>query len=243
MSLEIGKYHGNIYTRFQEEIGNESVFSIKDSEDLSQVAHNIFISQKATDEISARIDLKEKNIFLIYIVMPGGGQNYCLKKIDPLGTDINVKIVGLSCPYIMGTCDLNAKIFVLSAPKDYEKENIKVSVEDLDIYSEPEFEGFENIYAMDKQLMQDFYGLNEGIRDNLEFSVIDHITDEVLYAESWYILLTDCLKEVVRHYRNAVFSTQRRTQELGEEKQMEMIRDQSVRYSRLEQRLEGEYLG
>lgn len=50
---------------------------------------------------------------------------------------------------------MKAKAFILSSPKNYVKENVKVAFEILNMYSEPEFEGFVNLEAVDIELKQD----------------------------------------------------------------------------------------
>ncbi len=242
MSFEICQYHGSIRTRYQAELEDGSVFAIKKEQDLTEITKNFLISQENQDLLKSRTDLTERNIFLIYNILAGSGRVYFIKNIHLNPSEMQVKVVEMSCPGIGGPCDMNAKFFILSAPKTYEKENFKVSFEALDIFSEPEFEGYEEFYAIDKQIEKAFSTLDDGTRSLIEGSYYDSKSIDSLSEETWFKSLNDNQKEIVRQFRKALDSRDKEYEKLGEKQQREkLLKNESdcfQRYHKLCSRLE-----
>ena len=236
MSLEICQYHGCIATSYQDELKKGSVFAVKNEQDLTEIAKNILISQKNHDHVKSRTDLKDRNIFLIYNVLPGGGSDYYIKNINLNNSEIQVKVVRVSCPGMGGPCDINAEFFILSAPKTYEKENFMVSFENLDIFSEPEFEGYEELLAIDKNIKKAFSTLDKSTKAKIFYIK----SFESMSEESWFKSLNDNQKEIVSQYIEALISKNKKFEALGDkkyEKMRENERDCIQRYRELCKRL------
>ncbi len=238
MSFEVCQYHGGIGTSYQDELKNGSVFAIKKEQDLTEIAKNFLISQESQAHVKSRNDLKDRNIFLIYNVLYGGGADYFIKNINLNQSEMQVKIVRMSCPGVGGPCDINAEFFILSAPKTYEKENVIVSYEKLDIFSEPEFEGYEDFLAIDKNIKKAFSTLDRSTQAKIFY--IKRKSFESLSEESWFKSLNDNQKEIVSQYIEAVISQNKKFEELGDkkyEKMRENERDCIQRYRKLCKRL------
>ncbi len=241
MSLEICQYHGSIRTSyFQAEVKNGSVFAIKKEQDLTEIAKKFLISQENQAHVKSRNDLKDRNIFLIYNVLYGGGADYFIKNINLSPSEMRVKIVSMSCPGMGGPCDMNAEFFIVSAPKTYEKENFKVSFEKLDIFSEPEFEGYE-IWGIDKQIEKAFSTLGDDIQSFIGQAHFHNESVESFSEESWYKSLNDNQKETIKQFREALDSRDKKYEELGEEQQNEKFQQKEQdcfqRYHKLCSRL------
>ena len=242
MSIEICRYHNGIGTSYQDTLKNGSIFAIKKEQDLTELAQNILISQENQEYVKSTTDLKDRNIFLIYNVLPGGGKSFFIKNINSNPSEIQVKVVGVSCSSIAGTCDMNAQFFIVSAPKTYEKENFAVSFDELDIYSEPEFEDYEDFLAIDKQIDKAFHTFDEDTQHLILHSYYNKKSVDSLSEETWFKSLTDNQKEIVRQFREAIISRDKKFEELGDKKYKQKMRenvsDRIQRYRKLCSRLE-----
>jgi hypothetical protein len=236
MSLENCTYYGTIGTKYQSDLKNNSVFVVKQEQDLTELAKNILIHEESQKNITAKIDLKDRNIVFIYNVLPGSGQDYRIKSIHTTPTVIQVKVAALSCPGLGGTCDMNAELFVLSAPKKYEKEHLKVSREKLDIFSEPEFEGFEYYTSLGNNIDKAFLTLGEDVQFFTSDAYYHQSSDETISKESWFTALNEKQKEIVMQFRAAVIARDKALEEKGDDYISE---NSSECYSRYRQLLRG----
>jgi hypothetical protein len=236
MSFPICQYHGMISTAYRSEIEHSSIFSIKREQDLTELVRNALISYQNQDDLKADTDLNSRNIFLIYTVLPGGGR-YCIKNINSHYPNIEVKVVYMNCPYLFGTCALGAKFYVLSTPKTYERENLKISCETLDIYSEAEFDGFENFIELDKKIEEAYLTLDEDTQELTLNSYYQNEAVEALSEESWFNSLSHDQKEIIRKYREALILRDEKYKKISEEKRQVAEFDCIRRYSELCQRL------
>ena len=211
------------------------VFEVKEGTDLSECVKNALILNRTEEYIHSQINLKDRNVYLIYIVLPGGGSDYCLRDLRSTPSEINVKVTHLSFPGDGGTCDMNAKAFILSSPKNYVKETVKVAFEKLNMYSEPEFEGFVDLEAVDDKLEEDI-----SLIDLPEFQKLKalHMPEADLRQQKWYEELDLTQKDIIGRSREGVAAWNKKREDLGEEKIRENQKEHRERFRKLEKRLQ-----
>lgn len=237
--MQIGcQYFGATKVNYIAEYEDGHVLAIKHKKDLEALFKSKLLSKEAHDFVKSKVNLKKKNIFLVYKILPGGGSEYFIRTINISSLEINVDIVSINCPSKGGFCDMNAKCYVLSTLKEYEKVNFKICFEELNIYSEPEFADFKDINAIDEKAQKAYLRLDKKIQSFAKSSYYQEMSDQALSKESLFLTLSDDQKEVVRQYKNALVSRDEKIKKLGKEQLKENTYDQLSRYGKLRQRLE-----
>jgi hypothetical protein len=234
MSIGVCNYHGNCFIKYQSRLKSGYVFEVKEGADLSQLVKNALILNETEEYIHSKINLKDRNVYLIYIIRPGGDSNYCLKDLCSTPTEIRVKVTSLSFPGDGGTCDMNAVAFILSSPKNYVKECVKVAFEKLNMYSEPEFEGFVNLEAIDNKLEEDILSID---LPEYQKSEALHMPEVDLEQQEWFQELNPDQKNILWRSREGLAAWNKRRADLGEEKILENQIDHRARFRKLEERL------
>ena len=234
MTLGVCNYHGDCFIKYQAQLASGHVFEVKDESDLSEWVKNMLILNRTEEYIHSQINLKGRHVYLIYIVLPGSGTDYCLRDLHSTASAINVTVTELSFPGVGGTCDMKAKAFILSSPKNYVKENVKVAFNNLNMYSEPEFDGFVDLEAVDEQLKRDVSRI-----DLPEFAKIKalHMPEADLRQQKWFQELDHIQKDIIERSREGVAAWNKKREALGEEKIRENQKDHGERFNKLKVRL------
>jgi hypothetical protein len=236
MSVGVCNYHGDCCIEYQSQLNSGHVFEVKEEADLSELVKNALILNRTKEYIHSKINLKDRNVYLIYIVEFGGGKDYCLRDLHSTPSEINVKATQLSLPGVGGTQDVNAKAFILSSPKNYVKESVKVAFENLNMYSEQEFEGFVDLEAVDVNLEKDISRIKLPLMKKmnaLDLPIAD------LEQEEWYHKLDSNQKDLIWRTREGVAAFKKKRADLGGEKKIrENQIDRRERFNKLKERLQ-----
>ena len=234
MSIGLCNYHGDCFIEYRDQLKSGHVFEVKEEADLSELVKNALILNQTEEYIHSNINLKDRHVYLIYIVLPGGGSDYCLRNLSSTPSEINVKVTRLSFPGVGGPCDMNAKAFILSSPKNYVKETVKVAFEKMNMYSEPEFEGFVDLEAADDKLNQDISRINLP-----QFTKLKALSmpEADLRQQKWFQDLDHSQKDLLWVSREGMVAWKKKRADLGEEKIRENQKDRRERFRNLKERL------
>ncbi len=211
------------------------VFEIKEASDLTELVKNTLITNRTEEYISSTINLKDRNVYLIYIILPGSGRDYCLKELLSTPSEIKVKVVELTFPGVGGACDMNAKAFILSSPKNYVKGQVTVAFDKMNMYLEPEFDGFVDLEAVDEALNRDISLLDLPLFQKAKAL---HMPLSDLEKEFWFLNLDLEQKNIILKSREGVALRNKKLEGLGEEKIEENKKDRRQRFYQLKSRLQ-----
>lgn len=121
-------YQGYFQVRYKDLETNTYV--IKNRENLS--AFNIFsIPDSASNNLVSNVDLKTRNIVLIYVATGSSANDFRIKKIDQIGSKICIQLNSVIFEDLGGTCDMGGLVFAFDAPKSYEKDDFTTCFDEL----------------------------------------------------------------------------------------------------------------
>lgn len=170
-------------------------------------------TRKTLDYLST-FDLKTVNMFVIYVVLSGGGLQVLFKDLIRKDNVLEACVAGLSIPGVGGACDMNAQGFVVTALKTFTK--MDVSFSKLNMYSEPEFKDFVQFDKVDKQLSRDFH---HKITMNIMKQIVKAWEEDIYHLdnEPWFTALPVEQQNIINEYNKAIEPINKRIKEMGKE--------------------------
>ena len=187
---------------------NLKAFFIPSEEVLFKIAREKLFPENAVCRINSAIDLKDRNIIVIYKTLCNPSDSFGVKKIEVSGllsSMITIDVVCLAPPGNMrGLSEMRGECLVLSFPKggifsSITKNNIAINFVDFNLFEEVEFKQFN---AMNHKEEFDEYGgklSRESYDDLMHYS---NVSLEYLEAVEWYQKLDPEEKEAVKQCLN-----------------------------------------